>query len=159
MGQARVINQYASHEAIERTLPEPLQKLLQSNTQHSTGRETEKLQELLYNYQQVFSLSDRDLGTTHMVQYRIETGNVPPIRQQPRRSSPWKHNEIVRQVTDLPQEGKMIQSSSHWSSPVVVKDGFPLRSVDDSQAALSGSRWFSTLDLASSYWQVAMDAN
>ena len=42
---------------------------------------------------------------------------------------------------------------------VTVKDAFPLPRVDDSLAALSGSRWFSTLDLASGYWQVAMDAN
>ena len=31
-GQARVINQHVSHEAIERTLPEPLQVLLQRRT-------------------------------------------------------------------------------------------------------------------------------
>ena len=41
---------------------------------------------------------------------------------------------------------------------VTVKDGFPLPRVNDSFAALSGYRWFSTLDLASSYWQVALDA-
>ena len=41
---------------------------------------------------------------------------------------------------------------------VTVKDAFPLPRVDDCLAALSGSRWFSTLDLASGYWQVAMDA-
>ena len=33
---------------------------------------------------------------------------------------------------------------------VTVKDAFPLLRVDDS---LAGSRWFSTLDLASGYWQ------
>ena len=40
-----------------------------------------------------------------------------------------------------------------------VKDAFPLPRVDDSLATLSVSRWFSMLDLASGYWQVAMDAN
>ena len=146
-----------------------------------TVRETERLNELLYNYQHVFSLSDGDLGTTHVVQHIRETGSVPPIRQQPRRTSPWKHDEIERQPTDLLQEGKVKESSSPWSFPVVlltkedgsqrlcidyrrlnaatVKDTFPIPRVDDSLAALSGSRWFSTLDLVSGYWQVAMDAN
>ena len=181
VGQARVINQQVSHETIKRTLPESLQELLKRSTGHLTDSETERLQELLYNYQQVFSLSDGDLGTTHMVQHRIETGNVPPIRQQPRHPSPWKHDEIERQVADLLQQEKVKESSSPWSSPVVlvtkkdgsqrlcvdyrqlnaatVKDAFPLPRVDDSLAALSGSRWFSTLDLPSGYWQVAMDAN
>ena len=181
VGQARAINQQVPHETMERTLPESLQDLLKRSTEHLTDSETERLQELLHNYQQVFSLSDGDLGTTHMVQHRIETGKVPPIRQQPWRTSPWKHNEIERQVTDLLQQGKVKESSSPWSSPVVlvtkkdgsqrlyvdygqlnaatVKDAFPLPRVDDSLATLSGSRWFSTLDLASSYWQVAMDAD
>ena len=35
-GQARVINQHVSHEAIERTLPEPLQVLLQRRTERLT---------------------------------------------------------------------------------------------------------------------------
>ena len=181
VGQARAINQQVSHETMERTLPESLQDLLKRSAEHLTDSETERLQELLHNYQQVFSLSDGDLGTTHMVQHRIETGKVPPIRQQPRRTSPWKHDEIERQVTDLLQQGKVKESSSPWSSPVVlvtkrdgsqrlcvdyrqlnaatVKDAFPLPRVDDSLAALSGSRWFSTLDLASGYWQVAMGGN
>ena len=41
---------------------------------------------------------------------------------------------------------------------MTVKDAYPLPRVDDSLAALSGSRWFSTMDLASGYWQVARDA-
>ena len=126
VGQARAINQQVSHETMERTLPESLQDLLKRSAEHLTDSETERLQELLHNYQQVFSLSDGDLGTTHMVQHRIETGKVPPIRQQPRRTSPWKHDEIERQVTDLLQQGKVKESSSPWSSPVVLvtkKDG------------------------------------
>ena len=117
---------HVSHEQAEGTLPEPLQELLGRSTEHLTVSESERLHELLYNYQHVFSFSIGDLGTTHMVEHRIETGSVPPIRQQPRRTSPWKHEEIVRQVTDLLQEGKVKESSSPWSFPVVLvtkKDG------------------------------------
>ena len=180
--QTRVISQHVSQQPFERTLPEPLQDLLGRSTEYLTDSETERLHKLLFNYQHVFSLSDRDLGTTHMVQHRIETGNAPPpIRQQPRRTSSWKRDEIERQVTDLLQQEKVKESSSRWSCPVVlvtkkdgsqrlcldyrqlnaatVKDAFPLPRVDNSLAALSGSRWFSTLDLACSYWQLTMDAS
>ena len=180
MGQARVINEHVSQGAVDMTLPKALQELLERSTDNLTDSLTERLQELLFNYQHVFSISDGDLGTTHMVQHRIDTGNALPIRIQPRRTSPWKHDEIERQVTNLLQQGKVKESSSPWSFPVVlatkkdgsqrlcvdyrqlnavtIKDAFPLPRVDDSLAALSGSRWFSTLDLASGYWQVAMDA-
>ena len=160
VGQARVMNQHVTGEMIERTLPEPLQELLEHCTD-LTDSETARLKELLYDYQHVFSLTEGDLGTTQMVKHRIETGNVLPIRQQPRRTSPWKHDEIERQVAGLLHQGRVTESSSPWSSPVVLvtKKDFPLPRVDDSLSALSGSRWFSTLDLASGYWQVAMDAS
>ena len=116
-----------------------------------TDNETERLHELLlYNYQHLFFLSDEDLCTTHMVQNRIEIGSVLPIRQQPRCTSPWEHDEIERQVNDLLQEGKVKESSSPWSSPIMlvtkkdgsqrlnvatVKETFSIPRVDDLLAA------------------------
>ena len=37
---------------------------------------------------------------------------------------------------------------------VTRKDAYALPRTDDTLDALSGSKWFSTLDLASGYWQV-----
>ena len=39
---------------------------------------------------------------------------------------------------------------------VTRKDAYALPRIDDTLDALAGSKWFSTLDLASGYWQVGM---
>lgn len=63
------MNEHVSEGAVYTTPP----KALRGSTNYLTDSETEKLQELLLNKKHVFSISDRDLGTTHMVQHRIET--------------------------------------------------------------------------------------
>lgn len=40
---------------------------------------------------------------------------------------------------------------------VTRKDAYPLPCVDNTLDTLTGSRWFSTLDLISGYWQVEVD--
>lgn len=69
MDQAGVMNEHVSEGAVYTTPP----KALRGSTNYLTDSETERRQELLFNYKHVFSISDRDLGTTHVFQHRIET--------------------------------------------------------------------------------------
>lgn len=40
---------------------------------------------------------------------------------------------------------------------MTVKNAYPLPRIDESLNALGGSRWFSTLDMMSSYLQIEVD--
>ena len=42
---------------------------------------------------------------------------------------------------------------------LTVKDAYPLPRIDDSLRFLGNQQWFSTMDLASRHWQVAMSAD
>ena len=79
------------------------------------------------------------------------------------------------------KENVIRPSHSPWAAPVVLvkkkdgslrlcvdyrklnnvtrRDSFPLPNIDDILAALTGAQWFTTLDLASGYWQVEVEPN
>jgi hypothetical protein len=102
-----------------------------------------------------------------------------PVKQRARRLGPEKEREVEKQVCDLAKHGLIEPGSGAWSSPVVlvrkkdnswrfcidyrklnevtIKDAYPLPRIDESLDALSGSKYFSTLDLLSGYWQVTLD--
>ena len=135
-----------------------------------------KLYSLMCKYHDVFALGDRERGETDLIQLEIDTGNAPPNRQHPRRMPFSGRNEIAKQLKKM-QEMTVIQpSKSPWSSPVVMvwkKDGshrfcvdyhklnnvtkadsYPLPRIDDLLDQLGKSVYFSTLDLASGFWQI-----
>ena len=117
-------------------------------------------------------------GRTEAVRHDIDTGSTRPIRCNPRKLSPQKIKIQQDLVDKMLEEGQIEPSVSAWSAPTVLvtkkdgttrfcvdyrrlnnntkKDAFPLPRIDDSLNSLSGQSWFSTLDLASGYWQVRL---
>ena len=117
-------------------------------------------------------------GRTEAVMHDIDTGSTRPIRCNPRKLSPKKIKIQQELVDKMLEEGQIEHSVSAWSAPTVLvtkkdgttrfcvdyrrlnnstkKDAFPLPRIDDSLNSLSGQSWFSTLDLASGYWQVKL---
>ena len=138
----------------------------------------EKLRSLISEYQDIFSRHSGDIGRTHLVEHRIDTGDSAPIRQRPRRVPVKLRSVVEGQKQQMLKDGIIEESDSPWCSPVVLarkKDGsfrfcvdmravngatrglsHPLPRVDDALDSLSGARWYTTLDMATGYWQVGL---
>ena len=157
------------------------QLLQQLNLQfdHLTQSQKEQLEKFLLSYQDVFALDSSELGTTRVVSHSINTGDHIPIKQPVRRIPFALRSKVDELVTVMLAQGVIVPSKSPWASPIVLvrkKDGhmrfcvdyrkfnqvtkldeFPLPRIDDTLELLAGARHFTTLDMASVYWQVEME--
>lgn len=118
-------------------------------------------------------------GKTSVLQHQIHTTTEIPLKQKPYRVSSQKQNIVEKYLEEMLAEGIIEPSYSGWASPVVLvlkKDGglrfcidyrklnavtasdaYPLPNIGELLESLAGSAVYSTLDLNSGYWQVAMD--
>ena len=139
-------------------------------------REKRNLLDFLEDHHQAFCLDEQERGETDLLQFEINTGDAAPRKQPPRRMPFAVRQEVARQLKRMQETGVVRPCSSPWASPVVMvrkKDGthrfsvdyrdlnaqtkadtFPLPRIDDVLDQLGKSRYFSTLDLASGYWQI-----
>ncbi|KAL5474644.1 hypothetical protein EMCRGX_G026625 [Ephydatia muelleri] len=151
-----------------------------STITHLSNSEKELLFVLLMEYADVFSFHS-DLGRTNLTKHHIDTGDSQPIHQLPRCVSPACRQEVRQLLTEMLKNDIIQPSNSPWSSPIILvckrdgstrfcidyrkvnsvtrKDAYPLPRVDDILDTLGGSKWFSTLDLKSGYWQVEVDSS
>ena len=156
-----------------------LLKALHVNRESITKEEVTQLEALVQEYTDVFTIDPSDLCTTDRITHGIETGDQRPIRQPPRRVPFALRDQVNKMVQDMLDRGIIEPSKSPWASPIVLvekKDGtlrfcvdyrrlnaatkievFPLPRIDDSLDMLSKSRYFTTLDLDSGFWQVPME--
>ena len=133
---------------------------------------------MLLRNQDVFKMEGEPLGRTSLVKHDIKTTTEQPIKQRAHRLPIHQREEAKRQVEEMLRDDIIEPSHSPWPNPVVlvkkkdnstrfcidyrklnaisIKDAYPLPRIDDSLDSLAGARCFSTLDLASGYWQVGM---
>ena len=160
-------------------LPDHLQSMLDLTSKGLDSVQRGQLANTLLQFVDLFPVPGAALtGHTDAVEHTIDTGATTPIRCAPRRMSPQKIKKEEACVTEMLTSGQIEPSDSPWSAPVVlvtkkdggtrfcvdyrwlnlvtVKDAYPLPRIDDTLDMLPGKRWFSTLDLASGYWQVSL---
>lgn len=123
------------------------------------------------------SRPDACLTTRH----RIDTQGHAPVHTRPYRTGPHRREVIRREVQQMLRDGIIRESASEWASPVVIvpkkdgslrfcvdyrklnavtrKDVYPLPRIDDTLESLAGAVLFSSLDLASGYWQIPVEAS
>ena len=162
----------------ECVLPPHLTDVLDAATELTSGQRA-RAADLLAKHVNTFPAPGTPItGRTEAVMHDIDTGSTRPIRCNPRKLSPKKIKIQQELVDKMLEEGQIEHSVSAWSAPTVLvtkkdgttrfcvdyrrlnnntkKDAFPLPRIDDSLNSLSGQSWFSTLDLASGYWQVRL---
>ena len=135
-----------------------------------------ELELLLREFEDVISAGDDDLGRTSMVYHNIDTGDANPICQPPRRLPFHQRGEVRQLLDNMLSRGEVEPSQGPWSSPIVLvkkkdgstrfcidfrqlnavtrKDAQPIPRIDDTLDTIGDCCYFSTLDLASRYWQV-----
>ena len=160
-------------------LPDYLTDLFERSSIHLNEQENADLKGLLIEFKDVFAKSSGDLGRCDRVQHRINTGNAAPVRQ-PVRRQPIARREVEREeIRKMLEKGVIEPSNSPWSSPIVLvqkangggirfcldyrvlndltkKDAYPLPRTDELLENLANSKWYSTMDLNSGFWQVGM---
>ena len=123
---------------------------------------------LLCDYSETFSKNDLDLGKCNILKHKTQLTDQQPFKE-----------EVKQHLQEMVEVGAIRRSFSPWTSTVVIvrkkdgelrlcidlrklnnrtmKDGYALPRIDDTLDCLHGSKWFSTLDLKSGYWQVELE--
>lgn len=146
----------------------------------STMLDHGQLGALLARHKKAFAVNNSSPGTNSAVQHEIRLEDGQRVATAvAARVAPAVAQEIQANVDELLANGLIRPSRSPFAARVVmvakkgtdkrrfcvdyralngatVKDKFPMPRIDDALDSLRGAKIFSTLDLASGYWQVRM---
>lgn len=142
---------------------------------HLKPAERQELAEILTRHAHVFIAGG---GPTPFAEHRIETGEHPPISVPPYRLNPSKKEVMKAEIDKMLKDDIIEECESAWSSPALMvpksnggirfcvdyrrvnavtkSDTYPMPRIDDLLQSTKRDCYMSTLDLRSSYWQVAV---
>jgi hypothetical protein len=161
-------------------VPDHLKALVDGVPEECTESEREQVAKLVCKYQKSFMGPDGKLGRTPLVKHTIDTGTALPVKQRLRVPPVQMQDAVDAEIDKLLKQKVIEPSTSPWSSPLIAvtkKDGsirlctdlrkvnslmvnknaYPLPKIEQCLDTLSGSQFFSCLDLAQGYHQVPMD--
>jgi len=135
--------------------------------------------ETLKDFQDMFVETSKKPGRTSLLKFRIDTGDAVPFKLQPYRVSKAEGDVMEAEIQENLDLGLLRPSTSPWASPVLmirkpdggirfcidyrrlndvtIKDCYPMPLIDDILDVLGNAKMFSTMDIASGYWNVPMD--
>ncbi|KAG1925816.1 interleukin-1 receptor accessory protein-like 1-A [Pimephales promelas] len=139
----------------------------------------ERISNRLNSMPEVFSLHDLDFGRTSQVKHQIRLADETPFKHRARPIHPQDIDAVRKHLQELLSAGVIRESESSFSSPIVVvrkkdgsvrlcidfrklnaqtiKDAYALPNLEEVFSVLTGSKWFSVLDLKSGFYQIEMD--
>ena len=143
-----------------------------------SSAERTRLKQLMDKYNHVFSSGEHDLGFYNKEKFEIDTKDETPIKNRAYRVPYAKQETIDMLIDDMLLNKKISKSRSPWASPIVlvkkkdgsdrfcvdyrklnaitVKDNYPVPLIEETLDSLEGSNYFTSFDLASGYWQMAL---
>ncbi len=138
-----------------------------------------RITSILNSMPDIFALHDLDYGHTDQVKHRIKLSDETPFKHRVRPIHSHDVDAVRKHLQELLEAGIIRESESPFSSPIVVvrnknnsvrlcidfrklnsqtiKDAYALPNLEEAFSVLTGSRWFSVLDLKSGYYQIEME--
>ncbi|KAL0883751.1 hypothetical protein ABMA27_015856 [Loxostege sticticalis] len=134
------------------------------------------LVDLLNRYRNCFAFDLKELGKTDLVEMEIHLKTEEPVVYRPYRLPFSERGKVREMIQELLDCGIIRPSTSCYASPIVlvkkktgdirlcvdyralnrktVKENYPLPRIDDQLDDLAGFSFYTTLDLASGYYQI-----
>lgn len=153
-------------------------------TDHLNAEERANILALCSSYADVFYLESEPLTFTNRIKHKIKTSDELPVYTKSYRYPFVHRQEVTDQINKMLEQGIIRPSESAWSSPIwvvpkksdasgkqkwrlvvdfrklnekTINDKYPIPNISDVLDKLGKCQYFTTLDLASGFYQVEMD--